>query len=63
MKEEYFKQYFMRGPQTLIEFESEMVKLEIPTEDTVLKGWKITSLIEPAEVNIIESVITLLINI
>ena len=39
------------GSEQLIEFEAEKIEPGIPTDDTILNGWTITPVTEPAQVS------------
>ena len=41
------KKNALPGPDQNVEFESDMISLDIPMEGLSIKGWKITPLIRP----------------
>ena len=47
VEEEYSKKNALPGPDQNVEFESDMISLDIPMEGLSIKGWKITPLIRP----------------
>ena len=48
MKKDYKKYNAVAGPDLLVEFESQEIKLDIPREGITLEGgWKITPQITP----------------
>ena len=47
IEKEYIKKRAHSGPEQNIEFESDMITLDIPLKGRTIKGWKITPLIRP----------------
>ena len=47
VEEEYSKKHAHSGPDQSVEFESDMISLDIPMEGILIKSWKITPLIRP----------------
>ena len=45
--DKYNKEGVLPGPHQPVEFEKDMITLDIPVEGTTLKGWKITPLVRP----------------
>ena len=45
--DKYNKEGALPGPHQLVEFESDMITLDIPTKGTTINGWKIIPLIRP----------------
>ena len=45
--DEYSEKGALAGPHQPVEFESDMISLDIPMEGITIEGWKITPLIRP----------------
>ena len=43
----YKKDHAIRGPHQPVEFEADVISLDIPMKGLSIKGWKITPLIRP----------------